>query len=248
MSRGPGTRRACVPDLRFAVPGDLATRTGGYIYDRRLIAELRRLGWSVEPLAWSARFPFPDAADLAAAAASLAALPDRSLVLIDGLAYGAMPDIATAESARLDLVALVHHPLARETGLSDAQQQALAESERRALQAARAVICTSATTARTLVADYGLAAANVSVAPPGTDPASPAPPRRAGSSVRLLSVGTVTPRKGHDLLVEALARIAGLDWRCTIAGSLDRDPAMVARVRQRIAAQRLGDRIVLAGE
>jgi len=140
----------------------------------------------------------------------------------------------------LALVALVHHPLARETGLTDAQQAALAASERRALQQARAVICTSATTAQALVADYGLAAASVSVAPPGTDPAAPAQPAPAGSGVRLLSVGTVTPRKGHDLLVEALARIAGLDWRCTIAGSLDRDPAMVAGVRQRIAAHRLG--------
>src|SRR5439155_3040228 len=103
MWRGPGTRRACVPDLFFAVPGDLETRTGGYIYDRRLIAELRRLGWSVEPLAWSARFPFPAAADLAAAAGSLAALVDHSLVLIDGLAYGAMSAVAAAEAARLDL-------------------------------------------------------------------------------------------------------------------------------------------------
>jgi len=237
-----------VPDLRFAVPGNLETRTGGYIYDRRLIAELRRLGWSVEPLAWSERFPFPDEADLAAAARSLAALADRSLVLIDGLAYGAMPDVAEAEAARLDLVALVHHPLARETGLTEAQQRALAASERRALQQARAVICTSATTARTLVADYGLAASRVSVAPPGTDPASTTHATRAGLGVRLLSVGTVTPRKGHDLLVEALARLPGPGWSCTIAGSLDRDPAMVADVRRRIAAHKLGDRIVLVGE
>src|SRR5439155_12650465 len=130
----------------------------------------------------------------------------------------------------------------------EAQQQALAASERRALQQARAVICTSATTAKTLVSDYGLAAARVSVASPGTDPVSPVHPARAGPGVRRLAVGTVTPRKGHDLLVEALAGVVGLDWTCTIAGSLDRDPAMVASVRQRIAAHRLGDRIALAGE
>jgi glycosyltransferase involved in cell wall biosynthesis len=239
-----------VPDLRFAVPGDLETRTGGYIYDRRLMVELRRIGWSVEHLAWSASFPFPDAADLAAAAGGLAAAADGSLVLIDGLAYGAMPALAEAEAGRLDLVALVHHPLARETGLAAAQRAALTWSERRALQVAKAVICTSATTAATLVDDYGIEASCLAIAQPGTDvmPSARAAPGAVDGVVRLLSVGTVTPRKGHDVLVEALALVADLAWTCTIAGSLDRAPEMVAMVRERIADHGLGDRIALIGE
>ena len=74
------------PDLYFAIPGDLETLTGGYVYDRRLAAELTRCGWSIEILSWAASFPHPSEADKAAAAASLAALPDGSLVLVDGLA------------------------------------------------------------------------------------------------------------------------------------------------------------------
>ena len=58
----------------------------------------------------------------------------------------------------------------------------------------------------------------------------------------------MTPRKGHDVLVEALALVADLRWTCTIAGSLDRAPEMVVMVRERIAAHGLGDRIALIGE
>jgi hypothetical protein len=169
MWRAPGMKRRSVPDLRFAVPGDIETRTGGYIYDRRLMLELRRLGWAIEHLSWSASFPFPNSADLAATAKSLAAMPDGSLILIDGLAYGAMPALAEAEGRRLRLVGLVHHPLANETSLTSAQQALLLGSERRALQAARAVICTSATTGRTLIDDYGIASDRLFIARPGTD-------------------------------------------------------------------------------
>ena len=34
----------------FAVPGDLSTPTGGYVYDRRIVAELAKSGWQVEVL------------------------------------------------------------------------------------------------------------------------------------------------------------------------------------------------------
>jgi len=250
MWRAPGMKRRSVPDLRFAVPGDIETRTGGYIYDRRLMLELRRLGWAIEHLSWSASFPFPNSADLAATAKSLAAMPDGSLILIDGLAYGAMPALAEAERRRLRLVSLIHHPLANETGLTSAQQALLLGSERRALRAARAVICTSATTGRTLIDDYGIASDRLFIARPGTDrlPSGQAPARAANDFVQLLSVGTVTHRKGHDLLVEALALVADLRWFCTIAGSLAREPATVAAVSEKIAGHGLANRIILAGE
>jgi len=239
-----------VPELRFAVPGDIETRTGGYIYDRRLMRELRRMGWSVEHLAWGASFPFPDAVDLAAAGHSLAALPDGSLVLIDGLAYGAMPALAEAEGRRLRLVGLVHHPLAYESGLAAARQALLLASERRALQAARAVICTSGTTARSLIDNYAIAPDRIFTARPGTDPVTlgQSAVHAVDDVVHLLSVATLTHRKGHDLLVDALALVADLRWTCTIAGSLEREPATAAMVREKISGHGLAGRIVLAGE
>ena len=236
-------------DLSFAVPGDLATLTGGYVYDRRLAAELTRAGWSIDVLGWAPSFPHPTAADRTGAAASLAALPDGSVVLIDGLAFGALPELAEAEAHRLRLVALVHHPLALEPELPVEERARLKQSEQRALAAALGVIATSETTAEMLIEDYGVAPDRLAVAKPGTDPA----PFAHGSSPgaqgpHILSVGTLTPRKGYDLLIEALARISDLSWTCSIVGSLTRSPETTSALRASIAANRLGERIRLLGE
>jgi glycosyltransferase involved in cell wall biosynthesis len=237
-------------DLCFVIPGDLATLTGGYGYDRRVIDELRRAGWKLRHLALGPSFPFPEAADLAAAADSFAALAEGSLVLVDGLAFGALPETAEKEGQRLRLVALVHHPLAEETGLSAATSDALFRSERRALAKTWGVITTSDTTAKRLIERYSVMPERLAVARPGSDRASPGPVsmRVPGDPLRLLSIGTLTPRKGHDLLIEALAHLAELPWTCRIIGSPDRAPATAAELRAQIARHGLEARIILAGE
>ncbi|MCD1644851.1 glycosyltransferase family 4 protein [Aurantimonas coralicida] len=232
--------------LYFAIPGNLATRSGGYGYDRRMIAELGALGWQVNHLPLPGGFPQPDAACLAETARLLAGLPDGALVLVDGLAFGAMPEIAAAEAERLRLVALVHHPLALETGLDAATAAALAASERRALGFAREVVTTSPTTSRELVANFAVANDRLAVVVPGTGAAAKA----QGSSndvPTILSVGSLIARKDHATLADALARIRDLSWHCRIVGDETADPATAKALRARIAELVLGDRITLCG-
>jgi glycosyltransferase involved in cell wall biosynthesis len=229
-------------EVAFAVPGDLHTRTGGYGYDRRLIEGLRDQGLPICHLRWPAGFPYPTSAELAVVAASLAARPDGGIVIIDGLAFGAMPALAAAEGQRLRLIALVHHPLA----LEPMAPEAFIASEREALRHTRAVIATSGQTAETLRNVYGVSVDRLVVAPPGTNRVLPA--ALQGNPPHILSLGSVTPRKGHATLVSALAATRDLAWRCTIAGSLDRAPETVAALRAQIAAASLQARITLAGE
>ena len=234
-----------VREAFFAVPGDLATPTGGYAYDRRIIAELSALAWRIEVVDLGDGFPYPAADTRATACARLAALP-RHPVVIDGLAFGALPEAAAALRASHRLVALVHHPLALESGLSAADAASLRASERSALVCARHVIATSATVARLLVADYGVASGRLSVVEPGTDRVS-APPRNREGVVKLLAVGSVIPRKGYDVLVAALARLRHLPWRLVIAGDCGRSPQTSRGLRAEIARLGLTDRISLLG-
>ena len=236
--------------LVFVVPGELSSITGGYGYDRQMIAGLRQAGREIDVVALHAGFPWPDAAALADAAQRLAAIADGTQVVVDGLAFGALPDVAEQHAARLRWVALVHHPLALETGLSAQQGRVLFDSERRALAVARGVIVTSAATSRELTR-YGVAAGRVRVVTPGTDPAplavgSGADPVRPGLS--LLCVATLTPRKGHAVLIEALRGLQDRAWTLHCVGSATRDTATANALRSAIAECGLGDRVQLHGE
>ena len=237
-----------MPRLYFAVPGGLDVRAGGAIYDRKVIEALREDGWWVEVLEWPGSFPFPNEDDRLTVAASLAELPDNALVLIDGLALGTLPGLARKEKDRLRLAALVHHPLALETGLSPMMAATFASEEQAALTSARKVIVTSDTTAAILEGAFGVPGDRITVAHPGVDkPAQPRGERRPGP-VRIFCMGSITPRKAHHVLIEALSLIGDLDWTCVIAGGLEREPEVAEALIGQIAALGLGERVHLVGE
>ena len=234
------------PRCSFLVPGDLGTRTGGYTYDRHIVAGLRALQWEVEVQGLGEGFPSPGADALAQAERVIDALPDGALTVVDGLAFGVLPELMQRHAKRLCWVALVHHPLALETGLDAMRQRALFNSERAALAHARGVIVTSPSTARAL-ADFDVEAARIAVVEPGTDPA-PLAAGSGGKALSLLCVATVTPRKGHALLIEALAGLKDRSWVLHCAGSLVMAPACASEVLRAIEHHGLQARVVLHGE
>ncbi len=240
--------------VTLLVPGDLNLRTGGYGYDREIVAGLRDLRWRVGVVLLDGSFPYPTLEARAHASGALAALPDDTLVLADGLAFGAMADDAEREAHRLKLVGLVHHPLADETGLDAEAAQAFKATERRALHATRGIVVTSHATGRALGAHYGVARERIAVVMPGTAPAPVARGTRgtdgAGGSapVELLCVATLVPRKGHDVLFAALEQLQHLPWHLTCAGSNTLHPATAAALREQLRVSGLAERVTLAGD
>lgn len=234
-------------ELHLIVPGSLARRTGGTIYDARMVAQLRQQGWQVVIYNLDGRFPDADATARESLGRALAAVPTGARVLIDGLAMGALPDVVRAACDRLQILALVHHPLADETGLSAAERQRFSALERAALAVCEGIIVTSEFTALRMRA-LGVTSGKVRAVLPGTEPARWAAGPEGDRPPQLLSVGAVTPRKGHDVLVEALSRVRQLPWSCAFVGSLSHDPDHAAAVRDLVAERDLEARIELAGD
>ncbi|HVH26022.1 MAG TPA: glycosyltransferase family 4 protein [Vicinamibacterales bacterium] len=237
-------------DVVLLAPAPLDARTGGYEYDRRMAAGLRARGWRVEVRELDPSFPRPTHAARDRAARLLADVADNTTVLIDGLAFGAMPSELTREASRLRFVALIHMPLADAVGLSAAEAARLEASERLALATARLVVVTGRSTVATMER-YGVERRRIAVVEPGTDLTPRARGTRRdspGRHLELLAVGSLTEGKGYEVLIHALARIPDRAWHLTCAGSLDRDPPAVARVRAAVRREKLEDRVTLAGE
>ena len=225
----------------FAIPGDLNTPTGGYAYARRVLAEIGVAEVDLTPLPLPPGFPQVGEAEVSAALDALAGAD--APVLLDALAGGALPGDALARLP-VPVVMLCHHPLALETGMTPDDASRLRDSETAALAACRHVITASDTTAQILEADYAVPGDKLTVARPGTDPA-PLAAGSGGPGLRIVSVGSLSRRKGHDLLISALAGVEQA-WTLRIIGPA-LDPAYADQLRTQIEAQGLTDRVTLVG-
>ena len=231
----------------FAIPGDFAAPTGGYVYARKilpLLAERLR----IEVCQLPAGFPLASEAELDEAAAVLTALDTPGTVFfIDGLAYGALP-ASTLESLKGPIVALVHHPLGLEEGPSPSEKAHLLKTEEEALALAEHIVAPSHGTARELTRLFSVPDRKITIAEPGILRGKRSEGAEAGEPLHVVTVGILTPRKGYGGLIDALNLVRDLPWRATIAGSLDRSPETAALVRRKLTEYGLEERVRLAGQ
>lgn len=195
-------------------------RAGGGAYICALITALRAAGHEAEILT----------------------SPDRQpgrIVVIDGLALPALAD-ANLE----DAVGLIHHTTAL---ANDDARDAVRVAEQAMLPRLRRVVATSDAVGARLREAFGVLPSRLTVLAPGVQDG----PRSTGSDTTgcaILSVGALVPRKGHAVLLQALAPLFDLDWSLTIAGDDTRDPACAASLRAQAAADGIASRVEFAGE
>jgi glycosyltransferase involved in cell wall biosynthesis len=235
-----------VTEVHVIVPEDIddpARPSGGNTYDRRVCRGLAALRWTVREHAVPGAWPSAGEAGHAALARAVGRIPDGAVVLLDGLIASAAPDVLVPQARRLRQVVLVHMPLGHRP--PDGEAGGVRARERDVLAAAAAVVTTSAWSRRRLRELYALPADRVHVAEPAVDGAGLAPGTAAGEA--LLCVASVTPGKGHDVLLDGLATTMDLPWRCACVGSLVRDAAYADRIRRRARDDGLGDRVSFPG-
>jgi glycosyltransferase involved in cell wall biosynthesis len=226
-----------VSELHFVVPDsitDAGHPTGGNAYDRELAEALTACGWRIHLHGVPDCLPQPTAEAARDIARRVDGLPPQALVLVDGLLAFAAPRACAIAALTRRLAVLVH--------MLPAEQ---ADDIGELLRSAGAVITTSDSTRRAILAEYDLPPAAVHAAPPGVGPAPIAAATPSGE--RLLCVANVAPHKGHDVLVEALTLLGQRQWRCDCVGATDWQPPYTRVVQARVAAAGLTDRIRFRG-
>lgn len=216
-------------------PGDPARRTGGFLYNARMVEVLRGHNHEVRVLRMDADWPLPAEASFAE---QLGQIPDGDLVVADGLMWTGL-SAADRETLtdRCPVWVVVHSPLDME-----GSRPKIATREREALRQAAGWWATSRPTADLMATRLSSSEAHCIC--PGTEATPSSDPRPAS---RLLTVAHLIPRKGHDCLLDALASLRDLDWDLSIVGSDTVDQDWSDALRTRAASLGLSDRLSWLG-
>lgn len=217
--------------------------SGGNRYDEQLLIHLRALGWDVREQHVTGSWPTPSAADVAKLESLLTTQPEW---LIGNIVASAAPSVI--EAARIQgtrITLLMHYFPADDATLDDAARRSLTRTERRTVQAASAVIATSAWAAAQVRMRYGRA--DVAVAVPGTDPAPMAAGSRDTGRPMMLWLGRLSVSKDPLTFIDALHGVRDLSFRAKLVGSDTADTATARATRERVEEAELADRVEIAG-
>ena len=164
--------------------------------------------------------------------------PVTAIKVVDGLV---IPTLA-ADQLR-DAIGLIHHP----TALARAEEHdAIRIAKRERLPLLRRIVATSEPIGRRLVEVFGVEPSKITVLRPGV-PDAPRSGGSGGASCTVLCVGALVPRKGHAVLLRALARLFDLPWDLVIVGNMERDPDCGAALRAQVDAAGCNGRVRFAG-
>ncbi len=222
--------------VAFITVGDTGRKTGGYLYDGRVISGLRQRGLVIEEVV--AGGASPDEQRKASPRLGSTFDPSRfDTIVVDALARIAVaPHLDRWQTFR-PVVALVHELPSVAGGGSGPETVARERDHEEPLLRMNRLVAVS-DHGRNVLLDRGVSPGRIHVVPPGFDrvPVGDGTPARREGPVRALCVAQWIPRKGILTLVEAWTLHERRGAVLELIGETNADPDYTARVRAAIDA------------
>jgi glycosyltransferase involved in cell wall biosynthesis len=239
----------------LVVYGDLATVSGGYLYDRQLVEHLRKRGDQVLVFSQEPRNYAGNLFDNASSELITSIAESRLDVLLqDELNHPSLiiPNRRLRKRLNLPIVSIVHHLRSSEDH-SRWQSAAVRQFERWYLRSVDGYIFNSETTKMSVKRLVGRSDPCVVAVPAGNRFSSDLTDEELhvratrGDPLHIVFLGNVISRKGLHTLLDALASLPFADWNLSVLGRLDVDERYTDEIKRRIRATRLTEHVVLYG-
>ncbi len=244
--------------IGLVIYGNLATVSGGYLYDRQLVEQAQAQGHTVHlvSLPWR-NYPRHLHDNLSKQFfEQLHTLP-VDLLIQDELNHPSLLWINRQLRGQISypIVSIVHHLRASEAHPA-LLKRAYRWIERHYLRTVDGFIYNSQTTRISVEALLEKPHPAIVAYPAADHLPIPDPTvrhqillerARANEPLRVLFIGNVIARKGLHTLLAALAKLPKSTWQLTVVGNLAVDAGYTARIRRQIAANQLADVVHLTG-
>lgn len=232
--------------VTFVMLGLRDHSTGGYAFNFRMAEALAAAGHRVDVIHYQTIPPGARGSRLRGSLHVLRrVLGNRPDLLVVSKSYSFMAPLRLMlPLLRIPVLYMVHHLEWHDRG------EDVPSSRKRLVRwfvsSGRRVWANSGCTASDVCA-LGIPMERLAVIPPGYEP-FPVPPYQGRElPVKLLSVGTLCPRKDQITLMEACSSLGELDFHLHVLGDCEADPAYASRVRELAGNPSLKDRVSFHG-
>lgn len=231
-------------EIYLLFTGEYYSISGGYIYNRKLVENLKTFGVEVKLVQLSEKQVSDSPGTTENLELILSKIPTGSILLIDSLAFGSNHTLWKKYYHSQILVPLIHLPLFLNIDFSS--DFMIKEKELEALSFARHIIVTSSFTKLALEKE-GVSVSKISVIIPGVEVLTkkkhyPFFPRQ------FLCVSNINRYKNQLLLLTVLTRLKHFDWILHLVGSTRTDPDYFYTILSFISANELDKKVVIHGE
>ena len=201
----------------FFYPGNINTKTGGYIYEKNILQRAKILNFNLKAIQLSENYPFQKKKDSSTLRNILDKLSGNSVLIFDGLVFETIDKIIDNLKS-FKIIALIHHPLYLE--FKGRRSEYFVKQAMKLYPKAEKIIVTSNETKNLIAQKFMINKQKIQIVEPGIEKLKKFKVKK-DKNINLLSVGSIIERKNYEYLIKELRFIDNVKLK--IVGDITRE-------------------------